>query len=297
MLLPKHIKKRDGSIDLFNPVKIKDAVLSAVNSVHLKNPIEATEIICEEVKKQITDEVLNMGLECGKIITGVLRKTFHKDINTIIIPSYRSAFVIIPNENSNELKIFMYGDPHFFGHDEINEETIKHATKTDITLVGQRNIPAIYLGDKYLVPEIEFDETIVGEAIKIVENMTNVITEIDSRNKLLEQELLSQEKLDVVCANNDAIEKLTNMINEVRVSLKYCNKNLLDKLVVMQLIDGGTHQQIDTMYIIYQRDVDKFLEAVQNVMKIEDYNTGDLDEELKKMGIKTLEYEYEEPYF
>ena len=258
---------------------------------------DINEMLDEEVKKQITDEVLNMGLECGKIITGVLRKTFHKDINTIIIPSYRSAFVIIPNENSNELKIFMYGDPHFFGHDEINEETIKHATKTDITLVGQRNIPAIYLGDKYLVPEIEFDETIVGEAIKIVENMTNVITEIDSRNKLLEQELLSQEKLDVVCANNDAIEKLTNMINEVRVSLKYCNKNLLDKLVVMQLIDGGTHQQIDTMYIIYQRDVDKFLEAVQNVMKIEDYNTGDLDEELKKMGIKTLEYEYEEPYF
>jgi len=55
MLLPKHIKKRDGSIDQFDLMKIRDAISSAVNSVHLKNPEEVTEKVYSAVKKKISD--------------------------------------------------------------------------------------------------------------------------------------------------------------------------------------------------------------------------------------------------
>jgi ribonucleoside-triphosphate reductase len=55
MLLPNHIKKRDGSIDLFNPNKMREAIAGAVNSIHLKNAEEATETIYQEVKQKISD--------------------------------------------------------------------------------------------------------------------------------------------------------------------------------------------------------------------------------------------------
>jgi len=55
MLLPKHIKKRDNSLDKFNSLKIRDAIDSAVKSVGLKDDEEATNTIYSEVKKRISD--------------------------------------------------------------------------------------------------------------------------------------------------------------------------------------------------------------------------------------------------
>ncbi len=55
MLLPKHIKKRDKSLDRFNPLKIRDAINYAVKDVGLKNSEEATDAIYSEVKKKISD--------------------------------------------------------------------------------------------------------------------------------------------------------------------------------------------------------------------------------------------------
>jgi ribonucleoside-triphosphate reductase (formate) len=55
MLLPKHVKKRDGSLDEFNPIKIREAVYNAVKTVGLDDEDQATDIIYSEVKKKISD--------------------------------------------------------------------------------------------------------------------------------------------------------------------------------------------------------------------------------------------------
>jgi len=55
MLLPKHVKKRDGSLDEFNPIKIREAVYNAVRAVGLEDDDEGTDLIYSEVKKKISD--------------------------------------------------------------------------------------------------------------------------------------------------------------------------------------------------------------------------------------------------
>ncbi|MFH1359014.1 MAG: anaerobic ribonucleoside-triphosphate reductase, partial [archaeon] len=55
MLLPKHIKKRDGSLDRFNPIKMREAINAAVKTVIFQDQDEATDLIYSEVKKKITD--------------------------------------------------------------------------------------------------------------------------------------------------------------------------------------------------------------------------------------------------
>ena len=55
MLLPTHIKKRDGKIDQFEPMKIREAIFSAVKEVRLSDSDEATENIYQEVKKRIRE--------------------------------------------------------------------------------------------------------------------------------------------------------------------------------------------------------------------------------------------------
>ncbi len=55
MLMPKHIRKRDGKIDLFEPLKIKEAVFSAVREIYKEDTDEITEKITELIKKNIGD--------------------------------------------------------------------------------------------------------------------------------------------------------------------------------------------------------------------------------------------------
>ncbi len=54
--LPRHITKRGGEIDEFNPLKIRTAIFSAVNSVHLEDPEKATQEIYESVLENLAQK-------------------------------------------------------------------------------------------------------------------------------------------------------------------------------------------------------------------------------------------------
>ncbi|MEM0465690.1 MAG: anaerobic ribonucleoside-triphosphate reductase [Candidatus Pacearchaeota archaeon] len=56
MLLPKHIIKRDGSIDLFEPSKIREAISGAVRASGFEDYDKVTEEIFQEVKKRISEK-------------------------------------------------------------------------------------------------------------------------------------------------------------------------------------------------------------------------------------------------
>ncbi|MFA7708132.1 MAG: anaerobic ribonucleoside-triphosphate reductase, partial [Candidatus Pacearchaeota archaeon] len=53
MTFPKHIKKRDGSIDEFNSFKIKEAISNAVNDFYTERP----ELIVEEIYSEVINKI------------------------------------------------------------------------------------------------------------------------------------------------------------------------------------------------------------------------------------------------
>lgn len=56
MLLPKHIIKRDGSTDLFEPGKIREAISGAVKAANYEDYDKITEEIFQEVKRRISEK-------------------------------------------------------------------------------------------------------------------------------------------------------------------------------------------------------------------------------------------------
>jgi len=67
MTFPKHIKKRNGSIDEFNSFKIKEAISSAVKEIYSEKSEPIIEEIYSEVINQIGEEFINRVPEIGSI--------------------------------------------------------------------------------------------------------------------------------------------------------------------------------------------------------------------------------------
>jgi len=85
MLLPKHIKKRDGSLDEFNPIKIRDAIYNAVKSTGLKDDEEIADAIYSEVKKKLSDNFDGNVPEIDEIQTLIINTSQEIGYNTVSI--------------------------------------------------------------------------------------------------------------------------------------------------------------------------------------------------------------------
>jgi len=114
-----------------------------------KLPEEAVKALAEIFKA-----MYKRGMTCGRRIAEIARQLHPNAV--LIHPLYRSAVVILPEQEEDEFKIIFYGDPHADGK-EITPETVAEM-KREITLTGGRYFPStIYLDKTELEPKYSWD--------------------------------------------------------------------------------------------------------------------------------------------
>jgi hypothetical protein len=102
--------------------------------------------ITDEERKEIEEIVSNFfiprGKECGEKIAEVLRERGHEKV----VPLYRSAIVLegkMDGDKAPYLSITFYEDPHFWGAEEISDETVR-SEGHEYAITGSRSGMHIY---------------------------------------------------------------------------------------------------------------------------------------------------------
>jgi len=95
------------------------------------------------------------GRACGEEIVEVARR-LHGDNVLFAMPLYRSALIVLKKTPEEEKRgsctIILYHDPHWMGHDTIDEENLP-GFKDVLQVWGQRSGPDLTLNGHVLAPE------------------------------------------------------------------------------------------------------------------------------------------------